>query len=79
MGGRGNKIDLMVAQCLVGHVVREDQLLRDVEAFALEEIERDCGDGRKVRIGDEVGDGDAGGAQAASPCWVRYFAVKPGA
>ena len=65
MGRRGDKIDLVVTQCFVGLVVREDELLYDVESFALEEIERDCRDGGKIRIGDEVWDSDAGGGQAA--------------
>ena len=62
----------------VSLVVRENQFVHNVEASAVEEIERDRCDCRKTRVGDEVGDGDAGGARAAGPCCGYYFGTNPG-
>src|SRR5262249_50889274 len=79
MRWRGNEIDLIVTQGLVSLVVRENQFMHNVEAFALEEIERDRRDCREIGVGDEVGDGDAGGAQAAVSCCGCYFGTNLGA
>ena len=64
MGRRRYEIDLAIAQRLIRLVVRENELLHDSKTFASKEIEGNRGDCRKVRIGDEIGDSDAGsGAQ----------------
>src|SRR5215467_8422587 len=62
----------------VSLVVRKNQFVHNVEAFAVEEIERDRGDCRKIGVGDEVGDGDAGGAQAVVSVCGCYFGTNPG-
>ena len=63
----GDEIDATVAQSFTGLVVREDQLVRSCQSFFGEVAERDGGNRRKIRVGDEVGDRNFDGGHEPFP------------
>src|SRR5712671_786577 len=49
-----DEIDGAIAQRLIGAIDRKDQLGRDIEPLALEEAEFGGGQGREIRIRDQI-------------------------
>src|SRR5579859_2916177 len=63
-----NEIDLAVTQRAIGLVDREDQFERDVETEPFEHSEFDGGRGRKIRIRDQVWNGELHGLSCGLKC-----------
>ena len=53
-----DEIDAAVAHDFAGFIDRKDMLQLHIDPFFLEVVELNRGNGRKIRIRDEVGDGD---------------------
>jgi hypothetical protein len=54
----GDEIHPSVAQRLIRPINGKDQFDRGIEPLPLKIAEHGCGDGRKVRIRNQVGNGD---------------------
>src|SRR5262245_16569135 len=56
MGGAADEIDLALAQPCIGLVDGKNKLVGNIEPFACKKAEFNGSDGRKIRVGDEIGD-----------------------